>query len=92
MFFLLSRQQVQTEITGGLFVRLLGGILGVVGAVAALVIWLGMTLFCLREDTSPLRRRVFWIVIFLLVGFLGPIVYFFRVYRIQVKRIVAAPV
>jgi hypothetical protein len=65
--------------------EIVGGTLGVIGAPASLIIWFGMIAFCLREDSSPLTARIFWVVLFFLTAWFGSAAYFFRVYRRQVQ-------
>lgn len=88
LFFLLMWSpwfaQLEAEPSGEAALRLLGGILGVVGAPALLVIWFGMIAFCLLEDKSPVRMRILWCVLFFTTGLFGAVLYFFRVYRKQV--------
>jgi len=63
----------------------LGGALGVAGALASLIIWFGMVAFCLREDRSPLSTKIFWFILFFATGSFGAAAYFFMVYRKQVQ-------
>jgi hypothetical protein len=65
--------------------QVLGAGLGVVGALASLIIWFGMTAFCLREDESSLTAKIFWFILFLVAAWFGSAAYFFRVYRSQVR-------
>lgn len=76
---------VETMSGGALLVRVLGGALGIVGAPAAMIIWFGMTFFCAREDRSPVSVRIQWFIVFLVAGPFGSAIYFFRVYRRQVR-------
>src|SRR5579863_3796789 len=87
MIFMLSPwfHQVEAMPRGELFLRVLGGAIGLVGTPASLIIWFGMAAFCLREDRSPLGNKIFWFVIFFITAFFGAAAYFFRVYRRQVR-------
>jgi hypothetical protein len=67
--------------------QILGGALGVVGGPAALFIWFGMVLFCVREDHSPVRSKIFWFIVFFATAPFGAVIYFFTVYRKQVQMI-----
>src|SRR5216684_4503493 len=66
MLFMLSPwfQQIQAVPRGKLVLQVLGGVLGVVGAPASLVIWFGMVVFWLREDHSPVGTKIFWFIFF----------------------------
>ena len=87
MLFLLSPwfKQLWTIPQAKLALEVLGGGLGVVGALASLIIWLGMIAFWLREDNSPLTTKIFWFVLFFVTAWFGSAAYFFRVYRRQVQ-------
>lgn len=63
--------------------QVLGGALGVVGAPAALIIWFGMMIFCVRED--HVSSKVFWFILFFATAWFGAAIYFFTVYRKQVQ-------
>jgi uncharacterized protein YacL len=78
-------KHVQAGTSTNLMLEVLGGILGVVGALAALVIWFGMLTFCLSADSSPLGTRILWLLLFLVMAWFGSTVYFFRVYKRQVQ-------
>jgi len=65
--------------------QVLGGALGVVGALASVIIWFGMMAFCLFEDRSPLSTKIFWFILFFATGWFGAAAYFFIVYRGQVQ-------
>ena len=88
MVFMLSPwfQQIEAMPRGELFLRILGGAVGVVGAPAGLIIWFGMVAFCACEDRSPVSAKIFWFVLFFTTAFFGAAAYFFRVYRKQVQR------
>jgi hypothetical protein len=87
MLFMLSPwfQHTVAMPKGELFLRTLGGALGVAGALASLIIWFGMVAFCLREDCSPLSTKIFWFILFFTTGCFGAAAYFFIVYREQVQ-------
>jgi hypothetical protein len=65
--------------------QILGGALGIVGGPAALVLWFGMVVFCIREDPSPVSSKIFWFVLFFATAPFGAAIYFFTVYRKQVQ-------
>jgi hypothetical protein len=87
MIFMLTPwfQEIDALPRGDTFLRILGAPLAVLGAPAALIIWLGMVVFCVREDRSPISVRIFWFVLFFMTAFFGAAAYFFRVYRKQVQ-------
>jgi len=79
--------QIEAMSRGELLLRIIGGTLGVVGAIAALILWFGMVAFCLGEDDSPVSIKIFWFVLFLGTAFVGAAAYFFAVYRKQVQTV-----
>jgi hypothetical protein len=87
MLFLVSPwfKDVQALPKANLALEVLGGTLGVVGAVAAIVIWFGMLTFCFCEDDSPLRAKILWVFLFFVAAWFGSAAYFFRVYRKQIQ-------
>ena len=78
--------QIEALPRGEIILRVLGGTLGAVGVPASLVIWFGMMVFCAREDSSSIRIRIFWFVVFFTVAWFGSAAYFFKVYRKQVQQ------
>jgi hypothetical protein len=89
MVFMLTPwfQQIDTRHTGDLLLRFFGGILGVLGAPAALIILFGMAIFCVREDRAPTQTKFFWFIVFFTTACFGATAYFFRVYKRQVGRL-----
>jgi len=75
--------QIETFPMGKFAFRVLGGSLGVLGALAAPVIWVGMLIYCAREDDSPLGSKVFWFILFFTIAWFGSSAYFFSVYKKQ---------
>lgn len=67
-----------------LFLRILGGTLGVVGVPATMILWGGMAIYCVAEDRCPLGTKVSWFILFFLAGPFGSVAYYFFVYRKQV--------
>jgi hypothetical protein len=65
----------------GAFVDVLGVIVGVTGAAAALYLWVGMGWYWLRLDRSASSAKKFWFVVLLLLNWVGAIAYYFAVYR-----------
>jgi hypothetical protein len=61
--------------------RLLGGVIGVTGAVTGLILWFGMAFFCARRDPSRFRVKLSWFILFSLAGPFGSAIYYFSVYR-----------
>jgi hypothetical protein len=78
-------QEIQEVPRARIVLQVLGGVLGVFGALASLIIWFGMAAFCLREDPSPVSTKIVWFVLFFVTAWFGSAVYFFRVYRKQVQ-------
>jgi hypothetical protein len=70
--------------TGELVLRILGGTIGILGAVSALVIWPGMLLFWFQEDRSPAVNKAMWLILFFVAAWFGSAIYFLRVYSKQV--------
>jgi len=93
MIFMMSSwfRQIAVMPTGELVLRVLGAMLGLVGAPASLIIWFGMVAFCLREDHTRVGTKVFWFVLFFTTACFGAAAYFFAVYRKQVRGILATP-
>jgi hypothetical protein len=61
--------------------KIFGALLGVVGASAALWLWVGMCWYWLKLDHSSRRSKVLWLVMLLLGNWVGATVYYFSVYR-----------
>jgi hypothetical protein len=83
MLFMLTPwfPEIEAMPKGELPLRILGGVLGVLGAPAALVIWTGMIVYCARIDTSAVGLKTFWFILFCTTAWFGAAVYFFTVYR-----------
>lgn len=77
---------VQSHPVGNLVLKIIGGAIGTLGAIAGLIIWFGMLWFWAREDQSPASRKVIWLVPFFLLACFGSAVYFFAVYVKQVRE------
>ncbi len=78
-------QQIESLPKGAVFLRILAFPLALLCAPASLIIWIGMMAFCAREDTSQVRAKIFWFVLFFTTGWFGSAAYFFSVYRKQVQ-------
>ena len=89
MVFMLAPwfRDVEAMPHGDLVLRIAGALLGVTGAFASLVIFVGMIIFCLREDRSPTWVKVLWLILFLITACFGTALYFFAVYRRQIQDI-----
>lgn len=72
------------------FLYLLGGVVGLAVVPALVIILLGMMIFCVREDHSPLHVKIFWFIVFFATGWFGAAVYFFTVYRRQVQDAISS--
>ncbi len=77
--------QIAAMPKGLLLLRILGGTLGLFGGPASLVLIFGMMVFCFREDNSSTSAKVFWAVFGFFTAPFGAMVYFFSVYRKQVR-------
>ena len=84
--------QIVATPRGELLLRILGGTLGVLGAPASLITLFGMMAFCIREERSPTSTKIFWFIFFFITGPFGTVIYFFSVYRKQVRAPVYASV
>ena len=65
-------------------------IVGVLGAPAALILWGGMLLVCLKDKNSSFAAKLAWILLFLITGWFGSAAYFFAVYGKQTEEQVAS--
>jgi hypothetical protein len=84
MLFVPLFQQIQA-VQIKLPLQILGGALGLVGGPAALVLWYGMVVFCVREDQSAVSSKVFWFILFFATGPFGAAIYFFTIYRKKIE-------
>ncbi len=78
---------VMLSYRGGLFIqdgtayKILGTVVGVIGASSALYLWIGMAWYWLRLDRSPSSMKKLWFVVLLLLNWVGAVAYYFAVYR-----------
>jgi hypothetical protein len=77
--------QIEAIARGDLLLRVLAAPLALVAPLASLVLLVGMVVFCVREDPSPISAKLLWFILFLATGPFGSAAYFFRVYRKQVQ-------
>lgn len=77
-------RQIDALPNGDIALRLLGGALGVVGALASIILWIGMAIFCLCEDRSAVGYKIWWFLLFFATASFGSAAYFFKSYRKQV--------
>ena len=75
---------------GDMELRILGGLLGILGAPAGIIIWFGMAFFCIYNDRSSLGAKILWFIIFLSTASFGSVAYFFKVYKKQVSPITSS--
>lgn len=61
--------------------RIFGAFAGVVGAAAALWLWVGMCWYWVQFDRSPRRSKIFWFLMLLIGNWVGATAYYFFVYR-----------
>lgn len=64
----------------GIVVKLLSGVLGVWGALAASILWLGMMLYALASYRHSVIAKILWMVAFLTVNILAALIYYLLVY------------
>jgi hypothetical protein len=64
--------------------RVIGGCVGVIGAFAGWIIFVGMLVHLFQRDGPSTRRRVLWLVAFFFTACFGSSLYYFVVYRRQV--------
>ena len=76
-------QQIETFHVVGLVVYILGAALSTVGMPAILIIYFGMTIYCIYRDRSSVGIKVVLILFILFTPPFGAILYFFGVYRKQ---------
>jgi Phospholipase_D-nuclease N-terminal len=61
--------------------KIFGVLLGVMGALAALWLWVGMCWYWMRLDRSSRRSKILWFVILLFGNWVGATAYYFLVYQ-----------
>ena len=61
----------------------LGWMVGIAGAVAASVLWLGMMLCLLTSVRHSIAAKIGWIVLFLTINILAAVIYYVLVYTRQ---------
>lgn len=76
--------QIDAMALGKLFMQILGGTLGCLGAPASLVLLFGMVIFCARVDRSSIGTKTGWFFVFFATACFGAVLYFFTVYRKQI--------
>ena len=77
---------VRNTAAGDAALRVMGAVLGIMGAPAALIIWFGMLIFLFQEDRSTRGTKVLWFIVFFLTACFGSTAYFFSVYRKQIEQ------
>ena len=77
----------ETQTWSNVVVHVLLSPLAFLAAPACLVILFGMAIFCVREDRSPVGAKMLWFILFLTTACFGAAVYFFTVYRRQVREV-----
>jgi hypothetical protein len=82
VIYLLIRGEAVGHPTGWLLQSVFG-ILGLISALAAMSITLGMLIYLFMCDSSPLRKKFFWLIVFFWTAFFGTSFYFFSVYKKQ---------
>lgn len=69
---------------GAAILRVGGGVIGVLGAPAAMILWVAMLIFCFKDSSSSISVKMAWSLLFLLAAWFGSAAYFFAVYRKRV--------
>lgn len=94
MIFMLTPwfSEIESQPRAALFLRILLSPLAILAAPASLILWFGMTAFCVFVDRSSVGVKIWWFVIFFATAFFGAAVYFFKVYRKQVNGTTTVPV
>lgn len=67
------------------FLRIVGASIGIATVIAGPIIFLGMAIFCIMKDHSSRYVRMLWLFAFFMTACFGAAVYFFSVYRKQVR-------
>lgn len=80
--YLLIRGEAVGHPTGWFFQSVFG-VLGLISALAAMTIMLGMLTYLFMCDGSPVRKKFFWLIVFFWTAFFGTSIYFFSVYKKQ---------
>ena len=75
--------QIETFHVVGLVVYVLGIALSTVGEPAILIIYFGMTIYCIYQDRFSVGKKIALIIFILFTPPFGAILYFFTVYRKQ---------
>jgi hypothetical protein len=78
---ILSYDRTSPSVMAWLSLRVVGGILGIVGAFAALTIFVGMLAYLFTCDRSS--SKLGWMIVFFLTAWFGSSLYFFLVYERQ---------
>lgn len=73
--------QVEAHPTSDLLLRIMGALLGVLGAPASLIILFGMMAFCVGQDNSATGIKTLWFLLFFVTAPFGAALYFFAVYK-----------
>ncbi len=68
-------------IQDGTAYKILGTVVGVIGASSALYLWIGMAWYWFRLDRSASSMKKLWFVVLLLLNWVGAVAYYFAVYR-----------
>ena len=80
-------EQIVANSVVRLLFQVLGACLGVVGTVSTLVIVFGMLLYLFRHDRSSAVKKLFWCGMIFCTACFGASLYYFVVYRRQVREI-----
>jgi hypothetical protein len=64
-----------------LFLNISGALLGILGACAAIWLWVGMCWYWVQLDHSTRRSKILWFLALLLTNWVGATAYYFLVYR-----------
>jgi hypothetical protein len=80
----LGPEDIASPIAGILF-KVLAVVCGFGGIVGTTILFLGMLLFCIVRDRSPVWKRIVWAMALLAVNLVAALPYYFLVYRKQMR-------
>jgi len=81
---------ITANTTGRIGFQVIGGCVGIIGAPAGIVIFLGMLAYLFLFDRTS--WKLLWVIVFLFTAWFGSSIYFLAVYRKQVAHATAPAV
>jgi len=67
-----------------LMFRLPSAILGVLSAIGIIAVWIGMMWDCAFVVKLPTRSKIKWLVLMLLINWLGALIYYYSQYSVDI--------